>query len=53
MKKEYRFIIAFGANKADLADLPNKISGTRISRLTIGEEMGCSSCFPHGYETFN
>lgn len=38
MKKEYRLIKAFGANKADLADLPNRISGTRVSRLTIGKK---------------
>lgn len=53
MKRECRLIKAFGVNEAGLADLPKKISGTRISRILIGEESGCSHCFPHGYETIN
>lgn len=53
MKKEYRLIKAFGVNNYDLADMPHKVSGTTISRILIGEESGCSYCFPHGYETIN
>lgn len=45
--------IAFGSNEYGLADLPSKISGVKISRLVVGESMGCSRCFPHGYETVN
>ena len=33
--------------------IPSKYSGTKISRLTHGEEMGCSYCFPHGRDTIN
>lgn len=53
MKKEVRLIKAFGKNEAELGDLPGKISGVRLSRIVIGEESGCSGCFPHGYETIN
>jgi len=53
MKNENRLIKMFGFNEAGIADLPNKISGTRISRIIIGEESGCSFCFPHGFETIN
>ena len=44
---------AFGVNEYGLADLPNKISGVKISRLINGQFMGCSYCFPHGLETIN
>jgi len=53
MKNEFRLIKAFGKNEYGFADLPEKISGVRISRIFIGEEMGCSFCFPHGFETIN
>ena len=53
MKREVRLRKAYGVNEAGLADLPLKISGTQISRVIIGEESGCSYCFPHGYETIN
>jgi hypothetical protein len=53
MKREVRLMKAFGKNEAGLADLPKKISGTAISRITRGEETGCSFCFPHGFETVN
>jgi len=53
MKRENRLIVAFGKNEARLADLPNKRSGTAISRIILGPESGCSYCFPHGYETAN
>ena len=43
----------FGVNEYGLEDLPKKISGTKISRILIGEYMGCSWCFPHGYEVIN
>lgn len=53
MKKEVRLIKAFGKNDAGLTDIPSKISGVTVSRIAIGEESGCSWCFPHGYETIN
>lgn len=43
----------FGFNEYGLIDFPNKISGTQISRILYGDEMGCSLCFPHGYEVMN
>ena len=53
MRKETRLKKAFGKNEDGLADLPKKISGTKISRIVIGEDSGCSWCFPHGLETIN
>ena len=53
MKKEVRLINAYGENEYELADLPSKVSGVFIARILTGEEMGCSRCFPHGYETIN
>ncbi|WP_431689467.1 hypothetical protein [Hahella sp. NBU794] len=52
-KREVRLIKAFGRNEAGLADLPKKVSGTAVSRVVLGEESGCSRCFPHGFETVN
>ncbi|WP_041598682.1 hypothetical protein [Hahella chejuensis] len=52
-KREVRLIKAFGRNEAGLADLPKKVSGTMVSRVVLGEESGCSRCFPHGFETVN
>jgi len=51
--KRCRLIRAFGVNEYGFPDLPKKISGVKISRLLKGEEMGCSYCFPHGFETIN
>ena len=53
MKREIRLIKAYGKNQYGLADVPKKISGIRVARIHIGEEAGCSRCFPHGYETIN
>jgi len=53
MKREYRLIKAYGLNEYGLADLPVKASGITISRIVVGEETGCSFCFPHSYETIN
>ncbi|MBO1271959.1 hypothetical protein J3L11_09935 [Shewanella sp. 4t3-1-2LB] len=53
MKKEARLIRMYGANEAGLAMLPTKVSGTQISRSCVGEEMGCTHCFPHGIDTSN
>ena len=53
MKKEKRLKKIFGVNEAEVADLPGKISGTTVSRILVGEESGCSRCFPHGFETAN
>ena len=53
MTIEHQLIKRFGDNGYRLADLPEKISGVTISRIKNGEEMGCSWCFPHGWETTN
>ena len=54
MKKEARFIKAFGENEYGTADLPKKISNIAISRINNFDIMGgCSFCYPHGYETSN
>ncbi len=52
-KQRKLFKDAFGVNEYGLEELPMKISGTTISRLLIGQSMGCSYCFPHGIETYN
>ncbi|MCX7552257.1 hypothetical protein OS175_00070 [Marinicella sp. S1101] len=53
MKRENCLIKAYGKNDAGWADLPHKVSGVFVRRITLGEESGCSFCFPHGYETYN
>lgn len=44
---------AFGVNECGEVDLPAKVGGTFVSRLLVGEIMGCGYCFPHGNETYN
>jgi hypothetical protein len=44
---------SFGFNEYRLIDFPKKISNVQVSRILDGDEMGCSRCFPHGYETVN
>jgi len=53
MKKLKSLRQAFGINEQELIDFPKKISNVRISRILYGNEMGCSWCFPHGFETVN
>jgi len=53
MKNEWLFKKMFGKNEWGMADYPLKISGIQVSRILHGETMGCSRCFPHGYETIN
>lgn len=53
MKKLKSLKQAFGINEYRLIDFPEKISNVLISRILYGDEMGCSWCFPHGYETIN
>jgi hypothetical protein len=53
MKKSKKLKKTFGINEYHLIDFPKKISGTRISRLKYGNELGCSFCFPHGIEVVN
>lgn len=53
MKKFKSLRQAFGTNEYGLINFPKKISNVQISRILYGEEMGCSRCFPHGYETIN
>jgi len=45
---------AFGLHEDyDIINLPPKISGTQISRIFYGDRLGCSHCFPHGWEVAN
>ena len=53
MKNKKQTLKAFGKNEFGLVNFPIKISNTQISRLLVGEIMGCSYCFPHGMETTN
>lgn len=53
MKKFKTLKKFFGINEYGLVDFPKKISNVQISRILYGDEMGCSYCFPHGYETIN
>ncbi|WP_394665741.1 phosphate ABC transporter substrate-binding protein [uncultured Chryseobacterium sp.] len=53
MKKIKTLKKFFGSNEYELIDFPKKISNVQISRILYGDEMGCSWCFPHGYETIN
>ncbi|MFY7846757.1 phosphate ABC transporter substrate-binding protein [Chryseobacterium gambrini] len=53
MKKFKTFKKSFGINEYELIDFPKKISNVQISRILYGNEMGCSYCFPHGFETIN
>ena len=53
MKKNKSLKQAFGINEYELIDFPKKISNVQVSRILNGNEMGCSWCFPHGFETIN
>ncbi|MGH1519973.1 phosphate ABC transporter substrate-binding protein [Chryseobacterium sp. JK1] len=53
MKKSKKLKRIFGINENGLIDFPKKISGTSISRIKYGNELGCSRCFPHGFEVKN
>ncbi|BEV06062.1 phosphate ABC transporter substrate-binding protein [Chryseobacterium gambrini] len=53
MKKIKTLKKSFGSNEFGLIDFPKKISNVQISRILYGDEMGCSWCFPHGFETIN
>lgn len=53
MQEKNIFIKAFGFNEFGAVDFPMKFSNVKISRLEFGNKMGCSWCFPHGYETSN
>ncbi|SIT02065.1 phosphate ABC transporter substrate-binding protein [Chryseobacterium gambrini] len=53
MKKFKTLKKFFGSNEFGLIDFPKKISNVQISRILYGDEMGCSYCFPHGFETIN
>ena len=53
MKEKKIFIKAFGLNELGYVDFPRKISNVKIARIELGEIMGCSWCFPHGFETIN
>jgi len=53
VKEKKVFIKSFGLNEFNRVDFPRKISNVQISRIEFGVQMGCSWCFPHGYETAN
>ena len=53
MKYKKLYITKFGNNEYGFADLPEKVSGTTISRISACAEGVCSFCFPHGSETKN
>lgn len=53
MREKKVFVKAFGKNEFGFADFPIKISNVQVSRIESGEIMGCSYCFPHGWETVN
>lgn len=48
LRKTFGLIEDYG-----LIDFPKKISGTKISRALYGNRLGCSWCFPHGWEVVN
>jgi hypothetical protein len=52
-KKRENLRKCFGLNEYGLVELPKKISGRMISRLLIGDYLGCSWCFPHGSDVVN
>lgn len=53
MKRKKRFAKVFGVNEHGFADFPPKFSNVQISRILYGNLLGCSYCFPHGWETSN
>lgn len=54
VKSRKRLVRAFGENSLGMIDFPTgKFSNVRISRVIYGDNMGCSYCFPHGFETVN
>jgi hypothetical protein len=53
MKNKKLFKYAFGLNEYEFVDFPCKFSNIKIARLVYGNLMGCSWCFPHGWETSN
>lgn len=53
MRQESRLIKLYGKDEYGFADLPRKVSGTKISRAFHGRDMGCTWCFPHGIELSN
>jgi len=53
MKKLKTLRQAFGINEYGLIHFPKQISNVQVSRILYGDDMGCSYCFPHGYETIN
>lgn len=53
LKSNRRLRKAFGVNEWGMTDFPVRFSNVRISRLHYGDQLGCSWCFPHGWETEN
>lgn len=44
---------AFGFIEEGEPDVPSRRGSAFISRLSNGAAMGCTWCFPHGWETRN
>jgi hypothetical protein len=44
---------AMGSDDEGFPAMPTKIGNVKLSRIVLGEESGCSRCFPHGFETNN
>ena len=53
MKSRKQLKDAFGMDEFGQIAIPKKISNVLIARLQFGNVMGCSYCFPHGFETSN
>lgn len=54
MKTSAKLKKSFGVDPETGYDLlSNKVSGTKISRELLYRHVGCSYCFPHGFETIN
>lgn len=53
MSKEQTLIKAFGMDDYYFANIIIKHSNVRISRIFNGQLMGCTFCFPHGYDNVN
>jgi hypothetical protein len=53
MKNFKKLKAAFGIDEMGNINFPYKISNIQISRISNGDKMGCSHCFPHGFETIN
>lgn len=49
----HALIEVFGKTDGNLPDLPEKVGNVKVARVLHGDAMGCSWCFPHGFESGN